>query len=289
MNPTLLILALAAFSTDSQHPDAANVIAIGPDSVTRFAYNPADQTIEVSSEKGPMDDGKIELVDAITVASDQLAGSGFDKVTIVRLSGNDLDPMDVQAFGAAIDAYMEMNTPSTTGAREFATAAIADTASFDAGNWQTVLLTRNTDGQWTRKNMGLVSIQLSTDGTFAILADGKVARVNGSQILQTLLDNTSFRATLDSGFAIDDGKYLVRAPTNKGGAFAVVGDNCQTVYNADFEPIGIATSFNGVVIPVLFADTQPAAETGIMVTTVFRGDDGMSIQRGIPFLSSSCS
>ncbi|MEK7619794.1 MAG: hypothetical protein AAB413_00965 [Patescibacteria group bacterium] len=208
-----LLLAISGFP-DASSDDFKGLTTIKPNDVTRVAFNKKgyDQ-VQFSNETGPQNDGLLDVIDAIKLGADQVEAG--DCALIVRIeSTRGMDSYTAQKIGEAIEAYMRANNVT-----EFATAAIADIAPGQElhGKWNTLLLVRDFDGQWTFKNLRFASVQKSTDGTFAILCDGKIAKTDGDSLVSTLLDADKLNELLDGGIVKLDNKkaHLVRPPVGQ--------------------------------------------------------------------------
>lgn len=280
MNPTLtLLLALTAFKAN-EAPDADKVTQVTPNDVTRFAFDKDSgyQKIQISNEVGPQNDGMLELIDVIAVAPDKIDVSGYDRALIVRLeSTRGLDSFVAQNIGDAVEAYMAANKVF-----EYATAAIDDlTDGKDLhGKWNTILLVRNFKGKWEFKNLRFTSVQRSTDGSYAILSGRKLGKINdGMTLISTLMDSDKILQVLASGYELENGKYhLVRAPITNNGAYAVVGNGFQTVYDNQFKVL--ASGQNGfTVMPAIDVDGSPKPGR---VTTVSGKGSNWDVRRAIP-------
>ncbi|MCR4314233.1 MAG: hypothetical protein NUV84_03235 [Candidatus Uhrbacteria bacterium] len=167
------------------------------------------------------------------------------------------------------------------GVTEFATAAIADIAQNQElhGKWNTLLFLRDSEtGRWSFKNLRFTSVQKSTDGGFAILSGQKLGKIDdGTTVISTLLDPTKIQQILDGGYELEMGKYhLVRAPINKGGAYAVVGNGFQTVYNDRFQVVASGTT-GFIVMPTIDVDGTYTDK----VTTVSGSANDWDIRTGL--------
>ncbi|GEM_PF-4713271 len=273
---TTLRLAQCAF-VDKGHPDADKATSIPPNRITRFAFDPKSgfRFVEVSDEHGPRSDGQLEVIDAIVI--DKRDIGGYDAALLVRLESiPGLDSFVAQAIGEATCAYMERS-----GCREFATAAIGD---LDTGydlhrKWNSLLLLCAKDGSWRFKNLLDMSVQLSTDDTYAILRDCQVGTIQAENLVSTLLIDEDRQAALHAGFELEEGTHhLVRAPIHQGGAFAVVGGGLHTVYDAEFNVIG-ASETGMTIMPTINEDGTPIQ--GKVTTVSGKGED-WHVQRGVP-------
>lgn len=236
-SPLTLLLALTAFK-DKADADADKVTQITPDATTRFAFQ-TDQDgtfiqVEISSQTGPQSDNKLELVDAIYFASDEIDVTEVDRALVVRVENTELSPEAIQAIGETIESYMDQN-----GCGQFATAAIHDIGEGQDlhGKWQTYVFTRAYDGQWSAKSLGFTSVAKTDNGAYGVLLDGKLAQVKDSELISTLLDDQKLDAALNGGYQLPVKKaHLVRPPV--GQAFAVVASGEQIVYDGDFQMVG---------------------------------------------------
>lgn len=252
--PLTLLLAISGFP-DKKSEDFKSLTKIKPNDVTRFCFDKQGgyQQVTISNESGPKDDGQLEVIDAIAFSADEIDEQGYDRALIVRVqSTRGMDSFAAQKLGEAIEAYMDSNRAS-----EFATAAIADldVGQDLHGKWNTLVLLRDSGGNWIFKNLRFTSVQKSTGNTFAILRDGKMTKISAANLVSTLLDNVKFQAIMDSGHQLQDTKkaHLVRAPINKGGAYAVVADGYQTVYDDKLKVIASGqTGFT--VMPAIDVD-----------------------------------
>ncbi len=276
MRSLTLLLAVSGF-LDPKSEDSKNITQVTPDTTTRFAFRKSDyDTVTISNESGPKNDGLLEVIDAIALSADEIDVSGYDRALIVRVqSTRGLDSFAAQKMGEAIEAYMDRN-----GCSEFATAAIGDLDFGQElhGKWNTLIMLRDDEGNWTFKNRRFTSIQKSTGDEYAVLLDGKMAKTPGVTLISTLLDDTKFQALLDGGYKLDTRKaHLVRAPINKDGAYAVVSDGTQVVYDDNKNVIASGkTGFT--VMPAIDADGQYVDNK---VTTVSGSGDKWDIRRGI--------
>lgn len=274
-NRTIMI-ALLAF-TDRSHKDADKVIGITPDKATRFAFDAEKnfEEVQISEKIGPQHDGLIELVDAQYFA-DNIGTPGVDRAMVVRLERTELTDKAIQAIGTALESYMDQN-----GVTEFATAAIADIGKDQDlfGRWNTVVFTRDTNGKWHAKNRGFASVAKSTGGAYAVLENGRLAKTDGGTLISTLLDDNKFRELMNGGTKLEGTKrkHLVRAPLDTG-AYAVIDDNGQTVYNDDLEVVATGkTPF--LVMPSINEDGDYVDGH---VTTVSGQGNTWDVRRGIP-------
>lgn len=280
MRSLTLLLAISGFP-DVNSDDSKGLTKVTPDQATRMAFDKANgyQTVQISNETGPVSDGMLDVIDAIKLDDGEIDIENTDCALIVRIeSTRGMDSYVAQQIGEAIEAYMAANKVT-----EFATAAIADIASGQEiyGKWNTLLLTRDADtGKWDFKNLRFTSVQKSTDGDYAILKDGKLAKTDGGSLVSTLLDSAKLNELMDGGHVLDGTKkkHLVRAPINKGGAYAVIDeDGSQTVYNDQFEVIASGkTTF--VVMPAIDVD---GAYTDKVTTVSGQGND-WDVRKGIP-------
>lgn len=274
-----LLLALTAFKNKGD-ADASKVTQITPNAATRFAFDKKGgyQQVQISNQNGPQNDGMLDVIDATYLAPDQNDVTEIDRALIVRVeSTRGLDSFTAQAIAEAIESYMDQN-----GTSEFATAAIHDIGQGQDlhGKWNTLLFVRDYEGKWTFKNLRFASVQKSTDDTFAILRDGKIAKTDGASLVSTLLDDTKLQALIDGGRVLGGSKkkHLVRAPINQGGAYAVVDENGQTIYDDKFETVVTAqTPF--LVMPAINEDGTYA--DGQVTTVSGKGND-WDIRPGIP-------
>lgn len=269
---TTLLLAISGFP-DSNSEDSKGLIQIKPQDVTRVAFDKKGgyQAVQISNETGPVNDGMLEVIDAIKLDEGKIDIQDADCALIVRVqSSRGMDSYVAQKIGEAIEAYM-----STNKVTEFATAAIADIAPSQElhGKWNTLLLTRDANtGKWDFKNLRFTSVQKSTGNSFAILRDGKLAKTDGGSLISTLLDSTKLNELIDGGRVLDGSKqkHLVRAPIQVSGAYAVVDENGQTVYDDDFKVIAYGqTGF--VVMPAINEDGTYA--NGKVTTVSGKGND----------------
>lgn len=276
MRSLTLMLAVSGF-LDPKSEDSKNITKVTPDTTTRFAFDKSNyDKFTISNESGPQNDGLLDGIDAIALSADEIDVSGYDRALIVRVqSTRGLDSFAVQKMGEAIEAYMDRN-----GSSEFAAAAIddLDVGKDLHGKWNTLVLLRDNDGNWTFKNLRFVSVQKSTEDTYAILKDNKMARTPGVTLISTLLDDSKRQALLTDGHQLENGKYhLVRSPIKQGGAFAVVSNGTQIVYDAKMNVIASGrTGFT--VMPAIDADGQYVDNK---VTTVSGKGDTWDIRRGI--------
>lgn len=277
---TTLMLAHGAF-TDRDHPQAEGVVRITPNAITRFALDKHDghRQIQLSDTIGPQSDDMLDLIDAIRLkGKDKVNVPGYKRVLVVRVeSTRGMDSFAAQRLGEAVEAYMD-----TFGASQFATAAIGDLDRGKElhGKWNTLLLLRDQDGTWSFKNLRFTSIAKSTDGDYAIQRGRQVCKIDDDQLVATLLDDLDLQAALDSGFEIEeDGKYhLVRAPIDRGGAYAIVGGGTQVVYDDNFQVI--ASGQTGyTVMPAINIDGTPI--DGKVTTVSGKGND-WNVQRCTP-------
>lgn len=272
IRPSLtVVLAMTAFSNRS-----TDLVNVTPDTVTRFAFDKANDCtqVQISNQTGPQNDGMVEVIDAIY--TDTINVTGIDCAIVVRLQTTDLDDAAIQAIGTALESYMDKN-----GASQFATAAIHDIGQGQQlfGHWNTMVFTRDNGGKWSAKNLGFTSVQKSTDGNYGVLLDGKLANVDGGSIVSTLLDSTKLQALIDGGYQLagDKKKHLVRAPLQTG-AYAVVDETGQTIYDDQFKVIAAAmTGFT--VMPAIDVDGTP---TPGKVTTVSGKGNTWDIRTSIP-------
>lgn len=276
--PLTLVLAISGF-IDTNSDDAKKVTEITPDKAIRFAFNKQSyDEVQISTEFGPQNDGMLELIDAIAISADDIDVSGYDRALIVRVqSTRGMDSYAAQKIGEAIGAYMDQN-----GCDQFATAAIADldVGQDLHGKWNTLFLLRDDQGNWTFKNLRFTSVQKSIGNTFAVLRDGKMTKIGAANLVSTLLDNQKLQTILDSGYQLQDTKkaHLVRAPINKGGAYAVVADGYQTVYNDKLKVIASGRTLF-TVMPAI--DVDGSYRDG-QVTTVSGKGGSWDIRPNIP-------
>lgn len=269
-----VLLTASAFSQRS-----ADVVKVTPDTVTRFAFDKANgyTRVQISNQTGPQSDGMLDVIDAIRMNVEQIDVPGYDRALIVRVqSTRGLDSFAAQKIGTAIETYMDMTSVS-----EFATAAIADidVGQDLHGKWNTILLLRDHNGTWSFRNLRFTSVQRSTNGEFAILRGKKMARITGKDLVSTLLSPEKLQAILEAGFTLETGKnYLVRTPINKGGAYAVVGDGFQTVYDGEFQVIA-AGKAGFTTIPAIYVD---GTSIDGQVTTISGKGNTWDIRTGIP-------
>lgn len=272
-----LQLAISGFP-DANSEDSKGLTQVKPNDVTRVAFNKDGyDKVQFSSGFGPQNDGMLELVDAIAIAADEIDISGYDRALIVRVqSTRGMDSNAAQKVGEALEAYMTRN-----GVSEFATAAIADIAQGQQlhGKWNTLLLVRTCDGAWTFKNLRFTSIQRSTGNTYAILRNGQLAKIDGGSLVSTLLDNQKLQALIDGGRQLEGNrkKHLVRAPLQTG-AFAVIDENGQTIYDDSFKVV-VTGKAPFVVMPAINEDGTYADG---QVTTVSGQGDKWDIRNRIP-------
>lgn len=273
------LLALTAFK-DASDGDAGKVTKITPDTVTRFAFKKDDAgnyiAVAISNKTGPQNDGMVELIDAIHIGPSKIDVTGIDRAIIVRLETDTLSSEDVQTIGEILEAYM-----TSSGCDQFATAAIADIGEGQElfGKWDTAVFTRDYDGKWGAKSLGFTSVAKSTEGTYAVLNNGSLAKTDGGSLISTLLDDSKFQALMNDGHMLDGTKkkHLVRAPLQTG-AYAVVDENGQTIYDENFQII-VAGKQPFVVMPAI--DENGEYVDG-QVTTVSGSGGDWDVRRAIP-------
>jgi hypothetical protein len=138
----------------------------------------------------------------------------------------------------------------------------------------------NFDGVWQFKNLGCTSIQRTTDGNYAVLRDNKLAKIGADALVSTLLDDATLDKLIDGGHQLqgEGKKHLVRAPIKHGGAYAVVGDDDQTVYDDTYNVIA-SGKIGFIVMPAINADGAPI---DCQVTTISGRGDDWDIRLNIP-------
>ncbi|MBI4256552.1 hypothetical protein HY626_00680 [Candidatus Uhrbacteria bacterium] len=275
--PLTLLLALTAFKNE-EDADAGKVTQVTPDKATRFAFKKDDSgnytQAEISNQIGPQNDGNLEIVDAIYFGATDVDVTEIDRALVVRLETTELDDNAIQAIGSALESYMDQN-----GCDQFATAAVHDIGEGQElyGRWTSMVFTRDYDGKWSAKSIGFTSVAKNSDGDYAVLKDGKMAKINGSGLISTLLDNNKLQALLDGGYQLQGNKkaHLVRPPIGKD--FAVVANGQQVVYDSEFQVTG--TEDNFTTMQAIDVDGSPKAG---VVNTISGSGNTWDVRTNIP-------
>ena len=258
--------------------DYGNANGVAPNQIAFFAFNQDLSEVYIGDERGTNQDMALQEVIGVDVVPANFIPANLDveKVFLARVQTGLITNVETATrLGQALEAYTDRYNNT-----RFSTGAISDMKTGGAlhNKWTTVVLCKNGDNTWTFKNIGQISVEV-THKTSAIMHNGRVFRTPTTQLLQTLLLETSMLTTIVANTGFDTGEvdgFLVRAPSQA--AYIVVGSEAQAVYN-DTNTI-VATSLGStdggyIVLPAI--DVSGMQVSGQATTVGFK-DERTNIQ-----------